>query len=116
MKTLSAFLVLVVFVLSTLSGCDKGGAGDPKQAFQTASPETQMRWQQANEAAKTNDYVTAVLTFKKLQVQADLTPSQQQIVAEQMAAVNESLAIAEKKGDPEAKKAMETIRQLWRSH
>jgi hypothetical protein len=114
-KHLSAlFSLMAVLLLATTSGCKKKN-GAPDQAFKNAGPETQARWQQASEAAKTNGYVTAVLTLRKLQIETYLTPDQQAAITALMMTVNESLAVADQAGEPEAKKAMEEIRQRWRT-
>ena len=114
-KNLSVlFSLMAVLLLATTSGCKKE-SGVPDQAFKNAGPETQARWQQAVEAAKTNGYVTAALTLRKLQLVTNLTSDQQAAITALMTTVNENLAAAEQAGDPEAKKAMEEIRQGWRS-
>jgi Tfp pilus assembly protein PilV len=100
-------------LLFIIVGCKKQSA-DPAQAFQTANPEILVRWQQAMEATKTNNYVTAVLSLRKLQMDTSLTSEQQTAVTEQMAFVNQNLSAAEQRGDPDAKKAMEEIRLRWR--
>lgn len=104
--------VIVVILAATL-GCNKP-APTPETVFQTASPENQARWQLATQAAKTNGYVTAVMTFRKLQLEPALTQDQQTAVNMMMAKVNERLSAAEQAGDPEAKKATEEIRRRWR--
>jgi hypothetical protein len=97
------------------AGCNKSKTTNPAQAFQAASAEVKARWQEATEAVATNNYATAVLTLRKLQMDPSLTPEQLTIVGNQMMSFTEKLAIAEQKGDPDAKKAMEEIRQRWRS-
>lgn len=83
-------------------------------AFQTASPENQVLWQQASAAAKTNGFVVAMLSLRKLQLETTLTSYQQAAITAKMAAVDGSLSAAERAGDSEAKKAVEEIRQKWR--
>jgi hypothetical protein len=104
---------LIVVILAATVGCNKP-APTPETVFQTASPENQARWQLATQAAKTNGYVTAVLTLRKLQLESALTKDQQTAVNTMMATVNVNLSAAEQAGDPEAKQATEEIRRRWR--
>lgn len=104
--------------LLVVSGCSKSAAPDPGQpanAFQSATIQNQADWGLALEAAKTNDFVVAMLTLRKLQGQADLTPEQRAAVSGKMTEVNDQLAAAVQKGDPNATKAMEEIRRRWRT-
>lgn len=112
-KSWVLLFVLTVLCLSATSGCKK--SADPVQAFQSASPENQSRWQLATTAAKTNGYVTAIMTLRKLQLETTLTPDQNTAINTLMATVNETLALAERAGDAEAKRATEEIRRRWRT-
>ena len=99
--------------MATTLGCHKQSQ-TPEEAFKTASPENQARWQLAAQAASTNGYVTAVMTLRKLQTETALTQDQQAAVNTLMAKVNESLSAAEQAGDAGAKQAVEEIRRRWR--
>jgi hypothetical protein len=115
----SVLLTLWVGLLLVAGACGKPRtSADPAQqakAFQSASPQTQSSWQLAVDAATTNDYATAVLTLRKLQAQPDLTPEQRTAVNDRMTAVNTQLAAALEKGDPNATKAIQEIKQRGRS-
>jgi hypothetical protein len=100
------------------AGCGKANTSDPAQqagAFQSAGPRLQASWQLALDAAATNGYATAILTLRQLQAQTDLTPEQRAAVSNQMVAVNIQLQAALQKGDPDATKAQEELRNRWRA-
>jgi hypothetical protein len=116
-KHMSRFIGVIGVALLTLSGCSKSAAPDATQqakAFQSATPQNQAAWNRALEAAKTNDFALAILTFRTLQGQTDLTPEQRTAVTDRMTAANEQLAAAVQKGDSNAVKALEEIRARWR--
>jgi hypothetical protein len=117
-KHLSRLLCACGVALLALSACNKSAApapGQQAQAFQSATPQNQADWGLALEASKTNDFVVAMLTLRKLQGQADLTPEQRAAVKDRMTEVNDQMAAAVQKGDPDAIKAMEEIRRRWRT-
>lgn len=116
-KFLARLIGVSAVVLLAVISCSKSAAPDPAQqakAFQSATPQNQADWNRALEAAKTNDFAVAILTFKKLQGQTDLTPEQRTAVTDRMTALNEQLAAAVQKGDANAIKALEEIRTRWR--
>lgn len=120
MNRKSLSLMLPLALMLGLSGCGKSQAKSPDPAqqakvIQTASPEVQKGWQLALAAAETNDFATAILTLRKLQSHANPTPEQQAAITARMNAINDQLAAAIQKGDPEATKAMQEIRDRWRS-
>lgn len=111
-------VVCLATVLFSITGCGKGKGSDPAQLaklFQSADPQTKADWDKASAAAETNDFVTAILTLKKLQEQPGLTPEQRTAVNDSMTAANDQLSAAVQKGDPNATKALEEIRRRWRS-
>lgn len=63
-------------------------------------------------AAKTNGYVTAILTLKQLQRETNLTPEQAKAVTETLTALNDQMFKAAGKGDPNAKQAVEQLQKL----
>lgn len=104
-------------ILLVVIGCGKSATTDPTQqakAFQSATPQNQADWSRALEATRTNDFALAILTFRKLQGQTDLTPEQRAALTDRMATANEQLAAAVQKGDSNAVKALEEIRAHWR--
>ena len=112
LKTLIQFASLVTVSTALLCGCGSGsskvGSADLK-AFDSASPELKELWQQSQAAAGTNDYVQAILALRAL-MPRDLSPEQRAAVETAMGAYDAKLTRAAARGDPEAKKALETLR------
>ena len=80
------------------------------KALDAATPEIKQMWSAALEASKTNDYAGGMLLLNKLLTQ-DLSPAQREAVSKQSTALKQRLDAAVDKGDPEARKALEELRQ-----
>jgi hypothetical protein len=107
--------IAIVVVLATdlfLTGCGKRGlprsVSDTK-AFETASEEIKADWSKAVSAATTNDYATAIITCRKLQMIKELTPQQVTAINATISALNQEILEGLQKGDPSAIQANETI-------
>jgi hypothetical protein len=108
---------LVLVMLGLVVGCNKGagtGGAEQSKAFQSAPPETKAMWEAGLSASKTNDYAAAYLILRKLAAQPNLSPEQTKLISDETAAVNSRMSEAASKGDANAKKAMQDIRQSYR--
>ena len=98
---------------AVLVGCGRNpssiGAGYAK-AFQSADAKTKAAWELAMQAVTTNGYATAILTLKELKEQPGLTPEQTKAVSETVDAVSDQMYKALNKGDPNAQKAIQDLR------
>ena len=94
-----------------LAGCGKGAPGSGSSAFNGAPPEVKAAWYTALAADKTNDYVSAVLGYKRILLQRDqLSPAQVKAVEEASSKLFQRLVDGSIKGDPAAKQALSQLR------
>ncbi len=110
MKSLIVRLCVTALLSALFCGCAKsstGAAVDPK-AFDTAPPEVKQFWDQALAASAQKDPGSAISMLRVL--------SRQNISTEQRKSVHDAIVVYEaklkedaKRGDPEARKAMETL-------
>ena len=94
------------------AGCKKSGtAGDDSKAFQSAPAELKTAWSAAAAAAnsQTNDYA-AYLDLMDLHVHPGLSPEQSKAIETQMTTVLTRLNLAARKGDADARQALQEIR------
>ena len=118
--TLRSLGAIMLGLALALTGCGKGAAktsnaAQQEQIIQSASPAVQAAWQLAVAAAATNDYATSILTLRRLQGNADLTPDQRTAIAARLEAVNAQLTAGLQQGDAAATKAMQTMQQQGRT-
>jgi len=100
-----------------LIGCGKSASSKMAagaKAFETASPALKDDWSKILAAANSHDYTTAILTCRKLQAFTELTPEQRAAVNDTMTAVNNQFTAAVAKGDADALKALQDLRQHGR--
>jgi hypothetical protein len=108
--------LLLLFVIAG-AGCKKsGGTGDASKAFQSAPAELKAAWESANAAvtSQTNDYAT-YLDLMDLHVHPGLSPEQSKAIEAHMTTVLTRLNLAARKGDADAKQALQEIRVAGRS-
>jgi hypothetical protein len=113
MKGLFSAAAATTAAVALLVGCGHKGSelsAAELKAFDSAPAETKQMWVAALGASKTNDYVGGQTLFYKL-LGGDLSPEQRAVVSKESTALNERLYAAFEKGDPEAKKAIEELRQ-----
>ena len=116
-RFLSLLCLAIFLTLLSLAGCGKESTPktvvNPK-AFDTASETVKADWQKITTAADAKDYATAILTGRKLQSQGQLTPEQLDELNATITTVNSQMTTAAQAGNPEALKAVQTIRDHWR--
>ncbi len=108
-----AGLALAGLVAVAASGCGKSAesaASDAGKLFASAPPETKATWEAAQTAVKANDYATALLALRRIRLHPGLTPEQVAAVDKTSLAVSDQMYEAANKGDANAKKAIETMR------
>jgi len=96
-------------------GCGKSSdatASKRSKAFDSASPQIKTAWENAVAAAKSRDYALAIAGFNSLAADTNLTAEQHQAVRDTGRAVFDEMYAALKKGDENAKKAIEDLRQI----
>jgi hypothetical protein len=104
---ISAFLIGCI----VLAGCGKSASGSGTSDFKGAPPEIKAAWNTAVAADKANDYVPAVLGYKRILLQRDqLLPRQVKAVEEASSKLFQRLVDASTKGDPAAKQALSQLR------
>jgi hypothetical protein len=111
-------LCAALLMLGLFAGCGKRDASanvEKSTVFQSAPPESKAMWDAAVSASKTNDYASAYLILRKLAAQPDLNAEQKQAAVDMSTAVNTRMTEAAGKGDPQALKAMQDVRQSYRS-
>jgi hypothetical protein len=102
-------------IVSTLAGCSKSSdaiASKRSKVFDSANPEIKTAWENATVAAKSHDYALAIAGFNTLASNTNLTDEQLQAVRDTGRAVYDEMYAALKKGDENAKKAFEDLRQM----
>ena len=111
------FLGIMVATSLMLAGCGKPvkSAADNSKAFDSASADIKADWEKITAAAAAKDYATAILTCKKLQMQTALTEEQRSAVVATMTAEGNQMSAEAQKGDANALKAVQDIRQRWRN-
>jgi hypothetical protein len=117
MKNL-ACLCAALLMFGLLAGCGKRDASanvEKSTVFQSAPPESKAMWDAALSASKTNDYAAAYLILRKLSAQPDLSAEQKKAAEDMSTSVNTRMTEAASKGDANALKAMQDIRQSYRS-
>jgi hypothetical protein len=103
----SAFLIGCIL----LAGCGRTGSTSGTSAFNGAPPEIKAAWDTALAADKANDYVPAVLGYKRILLERDqLLPNQVKAVEEASSKLFQRLVEASTKGDPAAKQALSQLR------
>jgi hypothetical protein len=116
-KSLFRFLLLCLCVMVAAGGCSEKSAPHSKpaiEAFAAASPKLKADWESVCAAAAATNYVTVILTGRKMQGVADLTSEQRTAVNEILTVLSEQMTAAALKGDAAALKAIEEIRKGWR--
>jgi Sec-independent protein translocase protein TatA len=111
-RALATGVVLVVALV--LSGCGKSAgsaAAEGQKAFQSAPKEVKAEWDRAISAIKANDYATALITFRDLQSQTNLTQEQMDAVGKTATAISDQMYAKANKGDAKANEAIETLRK-----
>jgi hypothetical protein len=119
LKSLFGFFLLCLCVLMVVAtgGCTKKPAAHPTptpETFAAASPKLKADWESVCAAAAVTNYVTVILTGRRMQGAVDLTSEQQTAVNEILTDFSEQMTAAAQKGDPAALKAIEEIRKGWR--
>jgi len=102
-------------IVSTLAGCGKSSeaiSSRRSKVFDSASPQIKTAWENATAAAKSHDYALAIAGFNSLAADTNLTSEQHQAVRDTGRAVYDEMLAAMKKGDENAKKAFEDLRQM----
>ncbi len=110
--------VTLVAFLVTSGACSKQvpapkGGLDTKE-FDSASPELKAAWQTVVTAASSNDYAKAISTCRKLQAQGQMSPEQNQAIADTSTALYNQVTAAATKGDEKAIQAIADLRKQWR--
>ena len=78
------------------------------KAFDGATLQLKQNWAQAHAAGATNDYVQAIVTLRAMLLR-DLSKEQVQAVKDALSAFDAKMMEAVDRGDPAAKKALETL-------
>jgi len=106
---------LFFLVVSALAGCSKSSdaiASSRSKAFDSASPQIKTAWENAIAAAKSHDYALAITGLNSLASDTNLTAEQLQAVRDTGRAVSDEMRAALNRGDENAKKAVEDMRQM----
>jgi hypothetical protein len=106
---------LLCLIASALAGCGKSAntaASKGSKAFDSASPQIKAEWDNASAAAKSHDYATALAGLSQMATDTNLTAKQLQAVRDTAHAVSDEMYAALNKGDENAKKAIEDLRQM----
>jgi hypothetical protein len=102
---------LLLAVAIALAGCGKGGSRTGSGDFDKAPPEIKANWDKAVAADKANDFVPAVLGYKKILAQRDsLSAAQIKAVEEVSGKLMQRLVEASTKGDAAARQALIDLR------
>lgn len=106
-------LGLLFSTLLLLAGC--GGdkvkvTGANLEAFKSAPPEIQQKWDKALQDDKANNYAAAGKAYFELLRTPNLSPEQLQAVQNAAAALNQKMYAAADKGDAAAQKAINELR------
>ena len=110
MKYLMERLGLAALLVALLCGCAKSASKpsvDPR-AFDTAPPAIKQVWDEAVAASAANDPGSAILTLRVLSRQ-NISLEQRKAVQNALVAYEAKLREDAKRGDPAARKAMETL-------
>jgi hypothetical protein len=117
MKTTLRLTVLVGLIGLVVAGCGKDpaaiGSGYSK-VFQSADAPTKALWDGALAAVKTNGYAPAIMAFKELAAQTNLTTDQTKAVAETVTAVSDKMYAEANQGKPQAVEAIKQLRSTYR--
>jgi len=106
---------LFCLFVSLLAGCGKSSdaiASKRSKAFDSASPQIKTAWENAVAAAKSHDYALAITGLNSLAADTNLTAEQLQAARDTGFAVSEEMRAAFNRGDENAKKAVEDLRQM----
>ena len=96
-----------------LAGCGQNAGGS---GFNSAAPEIKATWDKAVAADRANDYLPAVAGYRQVLRQRDqLSPGQIKAAEEASIKLFQRLADASSKGDPAAKQALTTMREMERA-
>jgi hypothetical protein len=111
LKILASLLLLALLAIP-VAGCKGGSAAESgSKAFQAASPELKTAWDKATAAAKSNDYATAILTFRAMRLAPNLTPDQEKAINDAAKEVDDRMYDAANAGDAKAKAALDELRK-----
>lgn len=131
----SVWLLLVAAALIHATGCKRQGAIEttelenafpaatepapasepgPASSTPTDAQPVERIVRQAVSAIRSSDYDEAVVTLQALRSASSLTPEQLTAVQDTMGNLQTRLAELAERGDPKARQAMETLRQLKR--
>lgn len=105
--------ILLVAAGGLLVGCGESGNELTKQekaAFNGATPEIKLAWENALKADKSHDYVTASMQYRSLLSQP-ITPQQLAAVQGALAGLNQRMNEAAANGSESAKQAIETLQK-----
>ena len=114
-KSCTVIAGFICLIASVLVGCGKSSdaiASKRSKVFDSASPQIKSEWENAAAAAKAHDYATAISNLNLLASDANLTPEQLQAARDTGRAVSDEMYAALNKGDENAKKAVEDLRQM----
>lgn len=116
MKHTSLFAAPLTCALLLLAGCSKDPgaiATNGSKAFQSADAATRALWETSLAAMKTNGYAVAMLGFKQLGAQSNLTPEQAKAVGDTATALSDQMYAAANKGDANAVEAIKQLRSSF---
>ena len=116
-KTVAVWTGGILIGCLVVAGCGQGASGSRSSSFSDAPPELKAAWDMAVAADKTNDYVPAVLGYKRILLQRDqLSPSQVKAVEEASGKLFQRLVEASTKGDPAARQALSQLQPAPPGH
>lgn len=108
----AGWMCVVLAAGLALAGCGQKGGGS---SFNSAAPEIKATWDKAVAADRANDYLSAIAGYRQVLLHRDqLSPGQITAAEEASVKLFQRLADASSKGDPAAKQALATMREMER--
>jgi hypothetical protein len=112
-------IILIALTMYLWTGCSRGGHSSDaidSSAFDSAPASIKQSWGDAQEAAKHLDYVSAVTNLTALGTNQELTAEQSAAVEKSLDLVETRAVAAAEKGNPEATKAVQLIGRRRPAH
>jgi predicted small lipoprotein YifL len=117
MKRFVWILAVALGASLTITGCGNKGrvsTSDLQSSFKSAEPAMQSQVDKAVTAVKSNNYPEALSDLQVLAHKARLTPDQQQVLKDTMAAIQDKISSTTNKPPEAPRKTVDPLQQLMR--